>query len=352
MGYRDAKKIDTALANISRKISFYIVNPTNLRAEEERFYSQRGYNPQFRYERYRANLDLLHKKLEAVKSDESVIGKILEEKRARHLKRISMLKSLGKEGFTPCSLYLYGRPSKELVEKAKALLAKDDGKSSPKSLVTEEVLSLLRDALDRNGLQKWRVVEEEMPAIAAVKPLKRILMIRKNEKFSQDIIGRLITHEIGTHVLRSENGSIQPFKIFQRGLPGYLKTEEGLAMVMEEMNGHLNKNILSNYAGRVLAVDMAQRASFVEVFEYLSQYFDAPTSFRLTTRAKRGISDTSKPGGLTKDYLYLDGYFAVKEFIENGGDIKKLYYGRIGIEHVPLLKDIPNLKKPALEISL
>jgi len=352
MSYRDAKKIDTRLANISKKISFYIVNPINLKEEEKKFYSQKGYNPQFRYEKYRANLDLLRKKLESLKLDNSVIGKILEEKRIRHLKRVLMLKNLGKEEFTACSVYLYGKPSEGLVEKAKMLLATEPNNEKPKRLTTEEVLSLLRDILDKNDLKNWQVIEKDMPAIAAVKPLKRVLMIRKEEEFSQDIIDRLITHEIGTHILRVENGARQPFRIFERGLPGYLRTEEGLAVINEERNGYLNRNILANYAGRVLAVDMAQRAPFVEVFEYLSKYFDAATSFKFTTRAKRGISDTSKPGGLTKDYLYLDGYFAVRGFLENGGDIEDLYYGRIGIEHIPLLKDVPKLKKPRTEIIL
>ncbi len=352
MSYRDAKKIDTKLSNISKKISFYIVNPVNLRAEEEKFYSEKEYNPQFKYEKYRANLDLLYKKLEALPSDDSIIGRILEEKRIRHLKRVLMLKNLGKEEFTACSVDLYGKPSEELIEKARKLVEIERQKENPKRLLTEEVLSLLRDVLDKNNLNHWKVIENDMPAIAAVKQKKRVLMIRKDEEFSQDIINRLITHEIGTHILRAENGAKQPFKIFERGLPAYLKTEEGLAVVNEERNGHLNKQILANYAGRVLAVDMAQKASFIEVFEHLSKYLDADTAFKFTTRAKRGISDTSKPGGLTKDYLYLEGYFAVKDFIEKGGNIKELYYGRIGIEHIPLLKDIPKIRKPDTEVNL
>lgn len=351
MKYRDFKKIDTKLNLIASKISFMVINPTNIWEEKNKFFSQEHYNPQFKYARYRSNLELLKKRLEGMKTDESVFGTILEKQRLYLIKRILMLKNLGREEFTACAADVYGKPSEELVEKAKGMVTMEENDNEA-VLNSGEIASLLRDALTKYGLEDWSISEKDMPAMAAVRPHKKALFIKKDALFSKGFIDRLIVHEIGTHVLRSENGRRQPFKIFWRGLPDYLGTEEGLAVVNEELHGYLNKRILRSYIGRVLAIDLGQNYSFNEVFERLSRYFIAESAFNAAVRAKRGISDTSKPGGLTKDYLYLDGYFRVKKYIQEGGTINKLYYGRIGIEHVPLLDDIPGLKKPSVLLNL
>ncbi len=73
------------------------------------------------------------------------------------------------------------------------------------------------------------------------------------------------------------------------------------------------------------------------MYTALCDYFDQEDAFTLTLRVKRGLGDTSKPGAFTKDYLYLDGYYHVKEYVRKGGSLHALYTGKIGIEHVPFL---------------
>ena len=97
---------------------------------------------------------------------------------------------------------------------------------------------------------------------------------------------------------------------------------------------------MKTYAGRVLANDLSLKNSFCAVYNSLLEYFPKNDAWTLTLRAKRGLSDTSKPGAFTKDHIYLKGFLNVKKYAERGGDIKKLYIGKIGIEHVPLLKYI------------
>jgi len=345
MAYRDLKKIDTKLANTSKKISFLIVNPTNIESEKEKFFSKKEYNPQFKYQRYRANLDILKKRLENIPSDDGVFGRILEQDRLEQLKKVLMLRNIGKDEFTACSVDVYGKPTEELVENARNMLTLEEN-SNDKSLTSEEILEMLHKAFEKYDFQDWTIKEKDMPALAAVKHTKKVLFIKKDTLFSKEIIDRLIVHEIGTHLLRFKNGESQRFKILRRGLPGYMATEEGLAVINEEIHGHLNKRIMRNYVGRVVAIDIASRGSFMDVYNELSKHFIAENAFKLALRAKRGISDTSKPGGLTKDYLYLEGYFKVKEYLNKGGKLKDLYHGRIGVEHISLLSEIPYLKKP------
>jgi uncharacterized protein (TIGR02421 family) len=248
------------------------------------------------------------------------------------------VKNIGKKDFTQYSVKIYGKPSKELVNEAKKILKVDE----------EEVwrryskLSLTKKFMDQMAMKriKWKVKEKRMVAGAAVNAKNKTLYINENRNFSETDVGRLIVHEINTHIIRSENGAKKTYKMFKCGFPGYLETEEGLAAYNEYKAGLLSPKILKIYAGRVLAVHLALKNSFSFVYNSLLDYFTKNDAWILTLRAKRGLKDTSKPGAFTKDHLYLKGFLKVKSYVEGGGDIKRLYVGKIGVEHIPLLKYI------------
>lgn len=58
----------------------------------------------------------------------------------------------------------------------------------------------------------------------------------------------------------------------------------------------------------------------------------------MTIRAKRGLGDTSKPGGFIKDHVYLEGKVLLDDFVKDGGDLTPLYAGKIGLQHIDLVK--------------
>lgn len=187
---------------------------------------------------------------------------------------------------------------------------------------------------------KWQVKALDMVVGARFNLSKRVLYINKNRKFSDDDLKRLIVHEIGTHIARAENGKKQKYAIFSYGLPNYLETEEGLAVYNEKINNLLTNTNLKHYAGRVIAVDLALENSFSITYNELLQYFNKEFAWNLALRAKRGLIDTGKKGGFTKDYVYLKGYYMIKDFVEKGGNVKDLYVGKIGIEHLPIIKEL------------
>lgn len=337
------KEADKALYDIGKKISFLAVNPKNESREKKKFFSGRAYEPQFRYEPYRTNIDRMIKKLQAIKTNRSYMGQILEQKKQKHMNRFLMLRSRGDSSFTGYSLKLYGRPNKMVVRKAKRLLYSEPEKKSEK-LTPREVMEILREALKVYGFS-WEVKQKLMSAEAAVQQSKKRVLIKKGKKFSLAFMKRLIAHEIGTHVLRVENGLLQPYSIFATGFPGYLETEEGLAVVNEERAGVLSKSTLKMYAGRAVAVSMALDNSFRGIYKHLRDYFPKEQAWRITARAKRGIADTSQPGGLTKDYQYLNGYFKVKNYLKKH-NINNLYYGKVSMRHAKMLGKIPDLVKP------
>jgi uncharacterized protein (TIGR02421 family) len=341
------KETDNELNNVSKKISFFAINPNNEQAEKKKFFKSKTYEPQLLYNPYKENIEQLQEELKEINPDNSEIGKLLKQSRNIYYSMLNMIKYRGDSRFTKYSILVYGIPDKELIRKAKYMLKTLKVKRTKENLTSKQVISRMRYAFMKYGF-KWGIKERDMAASAAVKNTEKELLIKRDGKFSKKFLKRLIVHEIGTHIVRYENGSYQPYKIFMRGLPNYLMTEEGLAVVNEEMNGCLDNTILKRYASRVVAVDMATKYGFRKVYNHLRKYLDKDLAWRTTIRVKRGLEDTSKPGGCTKDYAYLRGYFAVKKFIEDGGDIQKLYYGKIGIQHVDMLKRIDDLVEPKL----
>ena len=342
-----AKEIDNELYNISKKISFFAINPNNEESERKKFFKSKTYEPQFTYDVYRENIDKFQEQLKDINPDNSEIGKLLKQTRNISYSMFNLLKYRGDERFTKYSILVYGLPDKELINNAKHMLKTLKVKKDKDNLTSKQVIRRMKYAFIKYGFN-WDIKEKEMAASAAVKNTEKELLIKKGGKFSRKFLKRLIVHEIGTHIVRYENGSYQPYKIFEKGLPNYLMTEEGLAVVNEEMNGCLDNTILKRYASRVVAVNMATKYSFRKTYDYLKKYLDKDLAWRTTVRVKRGLTDTSKPGGCTKDYAYLRGYFAVKKYIEDGGDIQKLYYGKVGIQHVELLGKIDDLVEPKL----
>ncbi|MFC1733383.1 tyrosine/phenylalanine carboxypeptidase domain-containing protein [candidate division KSB1 bacterium] len=337
------KDADKTLYDISRKISFLAVNPINESREKKRFFSERNYEPQFKYAPYMTDITKAIDKLSAIKTNRSYMGQIFKQKKEKHINRFLMLKSRGTEDFTKYSIKVYGRPNKMLVRKAKRMMSYEKSKKTEK-LTPKEVMEVLKEALRLYGFN-WDVKQKNMAANAAVQQAKRNVLVKKGKKFSHDFIKRLIVHEIGTHVLRYENGLMQPYRIFATGFPGYLETEEGLAVVNEEKAGVLSKSTLKTYAGRAIAVSMAQEKSFREIYKYMRNYFSKDIAWRIAVRAKRGIGDTSQPGGLTKDYQYLNGYFKVKNYLKKYS-MNNLYYGKVSMRHAKMLGKIKDLVEP------
>jgi uncharacterized protein (TIGR02421 family) len=336
---------DIKLDNLVRKIYFHAVNPINANTEMVKFFRNPSYNPVFCYKKFNDDLDMLGNKIMAVKTDRSIPGKILSLVKDEAIDKIALIKSRGiADKFTKASIRIYGAPDRELLDLAKKIIRKQS-KKDKKAYSSKEVINKFRFAFLEYGFP-WTVVEREMVADAAVNCNSKTLLIKKGARFSKKFVKRLIVHEIGTHALRSENGALQPYKFFERGFPGYLMTEEGLAVINEDLNNCLDHNTLKIYAGRVIAIEYALKGSFSDTYIELRKYFDKKTAWRLVLRAKRGLSDTSLAGACTKDGCYLKGFLEIKKYLKKGGDINTLYYGKIGLGDVRTIERMHGLINP------
>ncbi|ROL41178.1 hypothetical protein DPX16_10330 [Anabarilius grahami] len=116
----------------------------------------------------------------------------------------------------------------------------------------------------------------------------------------------MLRHEIGTHYLRGVNNSMQPWATSvgrkQFGLKPANPTEEGLASLHSVL---LRKQpFLWRAALLYYTVYHATNMSFSQLFSHIARFVQDPAvRWEYCLRAKRGQTDTSKPGCFSKDQV-------------------------------------------------
>ena len=114
-------------------------------------------------------------------------------------------------------------------------------------------------------------------------------------------------------------------------------TEEGLACINQCYEKALDsekKPYLFKAALNYSSSSKASTMSFVELFEELAKYIDdEKRRWKSVLRVKRGLMDSSEPGGLYKDQVYLEGAVAVLRE-RRSIDFKLLYCGKLLLEDI------------------
>tara|TARA_Y100000310_G_C20600468_1_gene772743 strand:+ start:216 stop:1334 length:1119 start_codon:yes stop_codon:yes gene_type:complete len=344
---KEIKKADKLLQDASQQLPLSIITPTNERSVRQQVLSNKIKNPVLKYRTPTVNLLDLRRKVSSLTIEErDVVDSFIVEKQMDIIRKIDLVNSIGCFDFTDKSVKLYGLPSASLVSKAYDVLTQPCPKSIPSPKVkSKDAIAIIKTNLEKFGLP-YKVKKAELVTSAVIAANRKLIVLKKKARFSEQFINRLIVHEIGTHALRFGNGATQKLKIFANGLSQYLETEEGLAAYNEERFHVSQPSYMRNYAGRVIAVHMAQEHDFHATYKELRKYFPKKTAFQLTLRAKRGLSNTNMAGGFTKDHLYFKGYLKVKAYAEKN-NIDDLYYGKIGLDDLPFLKKM-RLEKPKL----
>ena len=350
---RRLRSLEEAFYPLASQIAFtkYLLNPENLPEERDKFWSKfdRGhsYNPQYHYPEVPTSqakaiaalsgrIPQIQKELETLQHNPLAVAfsSILQEDAAL----LDLLSVPRDDHFSARLTQLYGEPPSALLIEAERLLGSTPRNAEqlepkiPSHSFAEEVRTQLR----KNRLN-WTVIEElGLGPRCSVVPIRREIMIKSEWTFTVEDLERFAVHEIGTHIFRSENGALQPLEMFRVGLRDYLPTEEGLATVMEERHHVMSHSLLRRYAGRAIASGMAMSA-FPDIVVRLLDDFTREEAYEIAHRIKRGLADTSRPGGLTKDYAYLWGRSLVRAFDNKGGDLRMLFMGKISVGDVAAL---------------
>ncbi len=346
----DLQKIDDEIVAIDGEIRLLNhLKPTNLKDEHNKFLVDPTYNPQFEYNALKFDPNNLYARLKRIEYPDSPIG-ILWRKKVDEIKRkIELLEVRGSDSFTAKSIHLYGAPDQHILREAvKEIVSMPESfPSTSKILSTKEAKKLFEQAIEDNGLKGWSVKIKADMVSDAIAGKENSVMLREGATFSEDRIKGTIAHEIETHVFTAMNGSQQPYKIFQRGLADYLMTEEGLAVYNQERTESSETEKKYWPASSVVGIYTALHGSFADVYaEIIKHGFSVDRAWKVALKAKRGLSDTSKPGAFTKDFVYFKGYREILDFIQKGGDLRDLYIGKINLADLDIAKKVKGLKAP------
>lgn len=283
--------------------------PINLIEEKEKFFADQSYNPQFVY-------------------------------------------SIPVEEFL---LVENGLPDPELVIKAKHIVKKAYFGRNEKDLrmmqgpvltpqqVTDKFVSFLK----LHNLEDRFTITWSSSFLSRTSITADTINLKNGSEFRKESLLGTLYHEIGTHALRRINYEKQPwFKHKTKyGFSNYLKTEEGLA----SLHSLVPQSFKSAHSAalRYLSVAYAQEHSFVELWNFLEKYIESPDRrWSTIVKLKRGLTDTSQPGGFSKDITYFEGMIEVAQWLDqNDYNLAPLYFGKLSTIDIPKAIELnPNFK--------
>lgn len=267
------------------------LTPTNLVEEYNRFLADQTYNPQFTY----------------------------------------------RQNIATDQLHAWGLPKDRLAEFAREMIIHIN-KVDPWKPKTEIVTQAsIREAIDQfNHAYRLKeplkvVFTDQMVTQCRVSPDKiefRLPLIYSPLEFQG-----VYRHELETHYLRIHNQQLQNWPDYTAADDHFRRTEEGLAGLHTNLfSGRYMRKTFRTY----LTTWLAQRYSFTETYAQLRALgISERMSWLHTLRAKRGLTDTSQPGGPTKDICYLEGCLQIWHWLQDEShNPYHLYLGRISLEEI------------------
>ena len=323
---------DQTLHRILEGVSFSRhLNPTNVQ-EARQIFSSGAASPPFVYHPLHQADDLLRTLDEAEPPRDHPAGEIVGECMNSIRRLIVALKTRTAASFDDMNEKAGWYPTKELLEKTYPKASP----TQPLDVPATKMIACFETAFSARGMNDWNIVPDSvMSARVLVDSAKHVIRINPKARFRKRDLQRLIVHEIDVHAWRATNGQQQILHCFSTGLPGSLATEEGLAMVAEETSGTESPGVLQRQSIVVKAIALAKSMGFRELYDTLCQEVGSGLAWGICLRVKRGLAHPELPGVYAKDSVYLSGRNAVREWLDNGGDIKKLYVGKVSI-HDPV----------------
>lgn len=285
------------------------ITPTNLFQEYERFREDSAYNPVFTYE----------------------------------------------ASFKQSELTEWGTPSKNLGEFAKEmsqrLLTEQQSRTRVAVATQDEVTASVEKFLT---LLPQLSVELNFSTklVSRCRVSGQKLVLREPIVYKSDELVGMVYHEIGTHMLRSYNHKNQNWSATNAFGTSYRFTEEGLA-ILHTYLGSPNSSLFQTYS-LYYALYFGFEHSFSETFKALRALgVSEKRSWRLCVRVKRGLTDTSQPGGFSKDITYLEGALRVWKWLaDSDHNPHDLYLGNISLDEVVAAKKTalnPSVVPPFME---
>lgn len=341
-----------------------LLKPDNYFEALGEFISHPGwYNPVFRYHFphddkilwIKDTLKLSIKKAYSLKQSGFVIADLYIEKLSEIENKLWLVEAYKNEDFAKIEQYnslLFWKTDNDLLLLAKEkVLSFSENKHNDvfdlgKILSLDEILIHIHTYFETHNIKKIPITIESgnlsRMSVSYGKDVK--IHISKNAIIREKEMKAILSHEIGTHFQRYLRGRETWLKLFQYGTGYYLSDEEWFAI--HRSFAHLpewyEKNAM--YAKYYL-LSIADTLSFSELIDHLRMIYpdkSFESLFSDAVRFKRWIIHTATKWihGTTyqKDKIYLAWYMHVKHWIDDGGDITKLFYGKIKIQDLKILE--------------
>lgn len=314
--------------------TFRFLSPTNLITERKKFFKDKSYNPQLSYPEL--PFDKLKKIEEALERIEpwdalDVASKIYQKKIKETRLKLKLLLARGEAALSEISAKLY---QLNFDQKSLEEAIKDASVSLPfeaqENLNARDTARAIAVYLQSYKIDNWKVKESaRRDYYFQVRPRIRLISISCGLNWDYNGLDSVLAHEVDGHVIRALNARRQKSPIFRGNLPFYIKTEEGLASYLGAYLSKRGELSRKHQALKYLAGHFAQNHSFRQTYNFLFDHgFTKDLAFQRAFRLKRGFSDTSIPGCFAREAMYYEGMLEVKNYLDEGGDTRKLYAGK------------------------
>lgn len=344
---RMLKNLDKKICELDSQIKLLsYINPRNLAEQKAVFLGNPDFSPRFFYKECDLNFASFRNELKKLPEVNHELFPLYQKKMMEIDWKLSLFEMRDSLEFGMASKEIFGSVSKSLYQEALRFVRDNSVEKDPsKEFDTKKSIEILKDFLKKYQLSHWKIkiLEDSVADIQVTK--KESILLKKGAKFQENRLQALLVHEIGTHVFRFENGKRQSLRILERGTAGYLKTEEGLAIWNQNNLGlELGEKLLiPSYL--VIAIYMAGKMNFVDLFHYFKSTFDLSDdlAWKLCVKSKRGLKNTDLKTAFTKDSIYFSGLREIEKFVKKGGVVKDLYVGKISVSDLPLIQKIEDL---------
>ncbi|MCT4617497.1 MAG: DUF1704 domain-containing protein [Candidatus Gracilibacteria bacterium] len=329
-------KIDDALSDIGKKVTIIgKLAPTNLLEEKIKFTVSRGeYIPQFKYNEINIDFDALRKQLEEIEIGDLPLSGIFNRKKGELENKINFLEAFkyqNTKDITKYSEELFGGVREDVLEFAQQeVLKRGASEEESEKMYFPEIVTFVKNFNHIYGLD-LKVIEDDI--VSRFKMKGDTLVVRRGTIIGKKDLRAVVAHEIEGHYLRRLNGREKLFKIFAQGTAYYMTDEEGIAIYNQHR--FLSDKDLRYYTmfDRYVCINYALNHSYSELIDFLRDYYNENYEeiFTFISRIKRGLERVDENGFFIKDLMYANGFYGIKDFVEGGGDLKKMYFGKVGL---------------------
>lgn len=306
-----------------------VLTPMNLVKERDKFFKSKTYNPQFEY--HKPQVAVTEQAIENLVIELNQLN-IPEDLRQYYEIALEQMKSqrrtmeaIGTPNFAAFSSRLFTiNQTATQIYLDQIPQVEFNTKTGHELLDAEEIKDRFEEVIEDYKFDDVEVFLDDFNPYTVRVGSKRLIVGSGIRRYANNV-ERLITHEIESHIIRRRS-LMQIGNILHRFAPfdRSILFSEGLAVYNEITQKKITKSAMNTYIQRLQAVNKLD-LSFREIYNYLINFIKPSLAFVMTYRVKRGMTDTSLPGGYEKDAYYLMGYFEVKDFVDKGGDLKNLY---------------------------